>query len=222
MPIKKEKIGYIAYASDIRAIPALQSNTFLDIQRQSAINNEKAWVSGFLCFKNGKFFQYIEGELLTVMNLYQVIQQDPRHKNIQTLATGELDMPIFHSWAMYCFYFDKNQHETLLSFYFADFDVHHWDETIVQQVVADVKTYYRQYVAKHGATKNFTAKNVINNQSNKPVDTDIETDPASYFEPQAGSYSKMKLQNLLKLSRRPAKPTHPLSAVREDEHIKPF
>lgn len=222
MPVKKQKIGFVAYASDIRAIPALQSNTFLDIQRQSAINNEKAWVTGFLCFKNGKFFQYIEGELLTVMNLYQVIQQDPRHKNIQTLATGELDKPIFHSWAMYCLYFDKSQHETLLSPYFADFDVHHWDEAIVQQVVTDVKTYYRQYVVKHGTAKNLVTKTAINNPSNKPVDIDIETDPASYFEPQAGSYSKMKLQHLLKLPRRPAKSAHPLTAVREDELVKPF
>lgn len=57
------------------------------------------------------------------------------------LVTGELSQPLFTDWSMLCFNFDKDQAETQISSYFAAFDAHAWNKTVVERIILDMQRY---------------------------------------------------------------------------------
>lgn len=53
-----------------------------------------------LLFKNGAFMQMLEGEKQTVLDLYDTISVDNRHKGVIKIMTGDIKERNFKDWSM--------------------------------------------------------------------------------------------------------------------------
>jgi hypothetical protein len=67
---------------------------------QARANNTQADITGLLLYHEGRFMQLIEGPEEAVRELYEVIEQDPRHTDTAKLADKEVDSRSFPEWAM--------------------------------------------------------------------------------------------------------------------------
>ncbi len=57
------------------------------ILRKSKANNPALGITGVLCFSEGIFLQVLEGGRSAVNRLYNRIAADPRHTDVELLAT---------------------------------------------------------------------------------------------------------------------------------------
>lgn len=132
-------LHYVVYASSITLPSALYKNTFLDIKKQANENNILSDITGFLCFKDGKFLQYFEGTELVCANLLKSLKNDERHKNLTLISRGAISNKRFKDWAMCCFSLDEQTYN--LNSNFLDFDVFNWKERDIQEAIKDISNY---------------------------------------------------------------------------------
>ena len=71
-----------------------------DILAASQRNNPVLGISGAMCFLDGVYLQYIEGEAATVDALYKKIQKDPRHKEAKLLDHEFISQREYPKWSM--------------------------------------------------------------------------------------------------------------------------
>ena len=72
----------------------------LQLTNKSAEGNEASNITGFLCFMDGHFLQYIEGESVAIGTLFAKIEIDNRHSVISSLYNDEDHKAKFSSWKM--------------------------------------------------------------------------------------------------------------------------
>lgn len=137
-----ETLHAIAYCSEISLAAALHRETFRHIEQKSSYNNQRTGTTGFLCFKQGQFFQYIEGETLTILNLLNVIKQDPRHHSVKIILEEDITERRFSSWAMHCFNLSEPPPEPPISHYLLAFAPKTWDEATTKAVINSVQRRY--------------------------------------------------------------------------------
>lgn len=70
------------------------------ILSQSRRNNPRHDVGGVLCYRDGYFFQCLEGSAAEVENVFRKIAADPRHQDVKVLSTRSVPRRRFHSWSM--------------------------------------------------------------------------------------------------------------------------
>ncbi|HEX4234650.1 MAG TPA: BLUF domain-containing protein [Caldimonas sp.] len=90
----------LLYAS--RAASSVDADAVAAILRRSKENNQKAGVTGVLCFcaNSHIFMQVLEGGRNAVSKLYNQIAQDARHADVALLSYEEIGERSFASWAM--------------------------------------------------------------------------------------------------------------------------
>ena len=71
-----------------------------DILEACKRNNPGKDITGVLLHSNYRFIQYLEGSSQQVIDLYDKIRMDNRHKNVVMLAYGPIDERVFPSWHM--------------------------------------------------------------------------------------------------------------------------
>lgn len=57
-------------------------------------------VTGILIYQDGSFMQMLEGDKQTVLDLYDEICVDNRHKGVLTMMTGDIKERNFEDWSM--------------------------------------------------------------------------------------------------------------------------
>jgi len=62
--------------------------------------NHKEGITGCLLYHDGKFIQYLEGNQLKVLQLFDKIKEDKRHRKVELLAHGEIEKRAFEKWDM--------------------------------------------------------------------------------------------------------------------------
>lgn len=70
------------------------------ILESSIRNNGKIDISGVLLYSDQKFLQVLEGEFKQIIELYDTIKEDKRHKNVVMLSLGSIKERNFPSWQM--------------------------------------------------------------------------------------------------------------------------
>ncbi|QSP94615.1 BLUF domain-containing protein [Marinobacter salinisoli] len=70
------------------------------ILMESRRNNAKNQLVGGLYYGDNRFFQYLEGDERAVLELYQRIKADPRHRDVITLIQEPLPKRTFTDWSM--------------------------------------------------------------------------------------------------------------------------
>jgi hypothetical protein len=88
----------LMYAS--RAVPSVDLDALMAIQRSSAAGNSAQGVTGVLCFSEGIFLQVLEGGRSAVNRLYNRIAGDPRHTDVELLSYEEISERRFAAWSM--------------------------------------------------------------------------------------------------------------------------
>src|SRR5690606_14279945 len=60
----------------------LEPSEVVEILDQTEVRNNNLGIHGFLIYSEGNFFEVLEGEKELVLQLYDAIKEDGRHKNI--------------------------------------------------------------------------------------------------------------------------------------------
>ncbi len=69
----------------------------LETARNFNFQNE---ITGCLLFHNNEFIQILEGEKHKLLELYDSIKKDKRHRNVMLLAEAEKQDRVFPNWSM--------------------------------------------------------------------------------------------------------------------------
>ena len=72
----------------------------LRLLAHSFLNNQKYNITGLLIYKNGQFAQVIEGDSNSIDRIWNKIQLDTRHKDIQLLSKEPIAYRSFTKWSM--------------------------------------------------------------------------------------------------------------------------
>ena len=73
-------------------------------------------VTGLLLYREGSFYQVLEGSESAVMATFQDIEGDPRHKEVRVLFNGETESREFADWQMGFLNLDGMDIESLSGF----------------------------------------------------------------------------------------------------------
>jgi hypothetical protein len=92
------KLVQLIYASS--AVELMDDGQLLALLQQSRQNNSELGLTGILLYKGGNFLQVLEGEEDKVMALYDKIRNDPRHRQVLTIATRPIKERDFGDWTM--------------------------------------------------------------------------------------------------------------------------
>jgi len=114
----------IAYLSVSRS--EFNRPEFSKLATQARHHNAELDISGYLCYTEGIFFQYLEGPRHEVTALMNAIENDHRHTVINLLHIGNIKERKFMGWAMR--YMDDEESEQAHL------------EDMIQWIVFNVKT----------------------------------------------------------------------------------
>ena len=76
------------------------NDQLIELAKQSSNKNLAHQITGFLCYQNGRFIQYIEGEADALEQLMAKIKEDDRHKILVEIASEEACEKRFPIWGM--------------------------------------------------------------------------------------------------------------------------
>lgn len=88
----------LAYASE--SVTEFNREMLVELHSVAEKYNRKHGITGYLSWKNGRFFQYIEGPENAVNTLMENVHKDPRHKVLHVLQLGPIEHRRFVSWDM--------------------------------------------------------------------------------------------------------------------------
>ena len=71
-----------------------------EILKTARDNNHQRNITGMLLFHEGSFIQVLEGNAEEVEALYEMISQDPRHKDANVVLKTEVEERAFDQWSM--------------------------------------------------------------------------------------------------------------------------
>lgn len=93
-----ETLYALMYASDaaVEADPPLLEQILQHARAKNALLS----ITGILLFRQGSFFQYLEGPEESVRRVYEQISKDPRHSNLRVLIEGFGAERKFSDWTM--------------------------------------------------------------------------------------------------------------------------
>ena len=94
------QIHYLTYVSRITLKAGVTPRTLSDIMAVAQRENLAHQITGCLCFGNGYFFQYIEGEKSAIEQLFGNIQRDGRNRDVTLKSKGVIEQRLFQDWQM--------------------------------------------------------------------------------------------------------------------------
>lgn len=94
------QIHYVTYVSRMTLKAGITPRTLSDIMAVAQRENSAHQITGFLCFGNGYFFQYIEGEKSAIEQLFGNIQRDGRNRDVTLKSKGVIEQRLFQDWQM--------------------------------------------------------------------------------------------------------------------------
>jgi hypothetical protein len=93
-----EPIGMLAYRS--RAVTAPSDRELDLLLRNAQSRNHAEQLSGLLIYDQGYYFQWLEGPQDALQRIWNSIQRDPRHRDIQILREQTMPKRFFGDWDM--------------------------------------------------------------------------------------------------------------------------
>lgn len=87
----------IYLSSSVEYLNSEEIKSLLSRCREKNIEND---ITGLLLYADGDFLQVIEGPKVAMLDLFESIKKDSRHKGIVTIANNEIDKRHFPKWNM--------------------------------------------------------------------------------------------------------------------------
>jgi hypothetical protein len=95
--VEKSRLIYTSQATK-----AFSKRDLLDLLHDARAYNSIDSITGFLYYKNGLFFQVIEGESEKVDDLFKRIKRDRRHCHVEVILKESIEELLFNDWSMGC------------------------------------------------------------------------------------------------------------------------
>ena len=111
----------------------------VNILNQSRKNNKNRNLVGALYYGNGCFFQCLEGQKTDIDALYQILLQDPRHKNLKILSSQPIEKIGFSSWEMKYATIDQEVRTFLRKYSLAKFDPYRFTPAMTDELVSTLQ-----------------------------------------------------------------------------------
>ena len=83
-----------------RAVPGFDRLQIQEMLLKARRFNESQGITGCLLYHDGEFLQYLEGNQVRVLQLYDKIKADPRHTDMELLSHGYRPQRQFEQWEM--------------------------------------------------------------------------------------------------------------------------
>lgn len=93
-----EKLTHLIYTS--AATKEFDPSDLKTILQLARSNNAQRSVTGMLLYTSGSFFQVLEGEEATLMELFARIALDPRHESVTKIIHEPIAQRSFSDWTM--------------------------------------------------------------------------------------------------------------------------
>lgn len=77
------------------AVNDLTQSEVVEILQNTESRNDHLGINGLLVYSEGNFFEVIEGEKNKILELYETILEDPRHKNLIKIFEKEVHKKLF-------------------------------------------------------------------------------------------------------------------------------
>ncbi len=94
-------LATLSYRS--RAVQAPTPDDLEALLSKARERNKANGITGLLLHEQGRFFQWLEGPQRALATLWNSIQRDPRHSEIQVLGEGVTPVRVFGQWDMHLF-----------------------------------------------------------------------------------------------------------------------
>ena len=91
-------LSHLVYISQRK--PNCTEEEIDNILKACQANNSKIDTTGVLLYTDKQFVQYLEGEYKTILDLYDNIKKDDRHKNAILITSGPIKERLFPSLQM--------------------------------------------------------------------------------------------------------------------------
>ncbi|TAI46659.1 BLUF domain-containing protein [Flagellimonas allohymeniacidonis] len=82
------------------ASPSFKKSQITEMLEKARVLNQERDITGCLLYYHGEFLQYLEGNQIKVLSLFDRIKTDPRHTNVEVLSNAEIKKREFHKWEM--------------------------------------------------------------------------------------------------------------------------
>ena len=82
------------------AKPSFKQSDIKKMLEKARIANKQLGITGCLLYYAGEFIQYLEGNQIKVLELFDRIKKDKRHTDIELISYGERDSREFEQWEM--------------------------------------------------------------------------------------------------------------------------
>lgn len=82
------------------AVNPFSEAELVGLLKQSRAFNKEHGITGMLLYIQGKFMQVLEGKKDAVIELYENIRKDSRHRRVTTIVEGNSPDRIFKDWSM--------------------------------------------------------------------------------------------------------------------------
>ncbi len=89
---------HLGYAST--ETQPFSSEDLREMLEKIRVHNAQADITGLLLYRENCFFQVLEGDKQTVLDLYNRIKADPRHQRVELLFEGPVETREFVDWRM--------------------------------------------------------------------------------------------------------------------------
>jgi len=96
--VRGKMMFYLIYVSS--AIKLMEEDELLFMLQEAREKNQRLEITGMLLYKEGNFMQMLEGDKKVVLELYDTIIRDVRHKDVITIVTGDIKQRNFETWSM--------------------------------------------------------------------------------------------------------------------------
>ncbi len=129
--MKRWAICYVSSEND-----RMEENHIEILFSQTQRNNTANDISGILLYSQGNFFQVIEGDAITIKELFKKIENDDRHRNLFRVFNREIKQDQYDGYC--CDFLTKhNQSEELNENYYLQFlkNLDHSSQTAVQNIL---------------------------------------------------------------------------------------
>ena len=109
------------------ATPTFDPQDIRTMLEKARAKNQNLGITGCLLYYEGAFIQYLEGNQIKVLELYDEIKKDNRHTEIELISYAQREGREFEKWEMaYEDFFGDNDQITylklIISSYFEDTD----------------------------------------------------------------------------------------------------
>ena len=82
------------------ANPSFQEDQIQDMLKKARLKNNRLGITGCLLYYEGQFIQYLEGNQIRVLEMFDTIKKDKRHSQVELVSFGERDSREFNNWEM--------------------------------------------------------------------------------------------------------------------------